>query len=62
VVSRESVRIAFTIAALNDLDVIKSDVGKAYLNAKTSEKFYGIAGIEFRDNDVGKICVVKYAS
>lgn len=55
VVTRESVRVAFTsMAALNDLDVIMSDVGNAYLNAKTSEKVYGIAGIEFGENDVGK--------
>ena len=61
VVTRESSRIAFTRAALNDLDVIMSDVGNAYLNAKTSEKVYGIAGIEFGDNDVGKICVIVHA-
>ena len=55
-------RIAFTIAALKGLDVILSDVGNAYLNAKTSEKVYGIAGIEFGDNDVvGKICVIVRA-
>ena len=38
-----------------------SDVGNAYLNAKTSEKVYGIAGIEFGDNDVGKVCVIVRA-
>jgi hypothetical protein len=58
VVTRESVRIAFTIATRNDLDVIMSDVGNAYLNVKTSEKVYGIASIEFGDNNVGKICVI----
>jgi hypothetical protein len=35
-----------------------SDVGNAYLNAKTSEKVFGIAGIEFGDDDVGKMCVI----
>jgi hypothetical protein len=47
VVSRESVRIAFLIAALNGLDVIMSDVGNAYLNAPTKEKFYTVTGKEF---------------
>lgn len=61
VVTRKSVRIAFTVAALNDLDVIMSDVGNAYLNAKTSEKVYGVAGVEFGDNDVGKRCVTVRA-
>ena len=61
VLSRESVRIAFTIAALNGLDVIMSDVGNAYLNARTSEKVYGIAGMEFGEQDVGKVCVIVRA-
>ena len=47
VVSRESVRIAFTVAALNDLDVLVADIGNAYLNADCCEKVYTIAGPEF---------------
>ena len=38
VVSRDSVRIAFTLAALNDLDVLAADVQNAYLNAPTKER------------------------
>ena len=38
VVSRESIRICFTLAALNDLDVLSADIGNAYLNAKPLEK------------------------
>ena len=38
VVSRESVRICFLIAAMNDLDVLSGDIGNAYLNAKPREK------------------------
>ncbi|KAI2500467.1 Reverse transcriptase (RNA-dependent DNA polymerase) [Fragilaria crotonensis] len=34
VVSRDSVRLAFLIAGLNDLDVLAGDVTNAYLNAK----------------------------
>jgi hypothetical protein len=38
VVSRDSITIAFTLAALNDLDVLSADVQGAYLNAPTKEK------------------------
>jgi len=38
VVSRESIRIAFLIAALNDLDIFAADVSNAYLNAPCREK------------------------
>ena len=34
VVSKESVRLCFLLAALNGLDVLSSDIGNAYLNAK----------------------------
>ena len=44
VVSRDSVCIAFTLAALNDLDVLATDVHNAYLNAPTKEHVYTIAG------------------
>ncbi len=37
VVSRDSVRIAFLLAALNDLDVLACDIGNAYLNAPCRE-------------------------
>ena len=42
VVTRESVRIALTIAALNDLEVKTSDIENAYLTAPTEEKLYTI--------------------
>ena len=51
VVSRDSIRIAFTLAALNDLDVLSADVQGAYLNAPTKEKVYTIAGLEFGANN-----------
>jgi hypothetical protein len=38
VVTRDSVRIAFLIAALNDLDVQTADIGNAYINADAREK------------------------
>ncbi len=50
VVSRESVRIAFLLAALNDLDIWAADCEGAYLNAKTREKLYTRCGPEFGEN------------
>ena len=50
VVSRDSVRIAFTVAALNGLDVLCADVQNAYLNAPTTEKNWTEAGLEFGSN------------
>ena len=47
VVSRDSVRLAFLIAALNGLDIIACDVGNAYLNAPCREKVWFVAGPEF---------------
>ena len=47
VVSRETVRIAFTYAALHDLDVMAGDIQNAYLTAPISEKYWTICGPEF---------------
>ena len=44
VVSRESVRIALTLAALNDLEVKTSDTWNAYLTAPCSEKIHTTLG------------------
>ena len=39
VVSRDRVRIAFVLAALNDLDIMACDIGNAYLNAPCRKRF-----------------------
>jgi hypothetical protein len=59
VVSRESVRIAFTIAALNDLDVLSGDIGNAYLNAPTKEKIWFRAGDEFGSQAGRPVIIVR---
>ena len=41
-ISRYSMRIAFTIATLNDLSMLAADVQNTYLNAPTKEKVYTI--------------------
>ena len=53
VVSRESVHIALTYAALNDLDVFAADIHNAYLQAQSSQKDYIICGPEFGVENIG---------
>ena len=47
VVSRESIRIVFTLDALNELDIMAGDVLNACLQAPISEKYQKICGPEF---------------
>lgn len=61
VVSRESVRIAFLVAALNDLDICAADVTNAYINAPCREKIYTIAGPEFGVTEEGSVMIIRRA-
>ncbi|GAX14347.1 hypothetical protein FisN_UnNu047 [Fistulifera solaris] len=61
VVSRESVRIAFLYAALNDLDILGCDVTNAYLNAPCQEKIWVAAGLEFGDDLRGACMIIRKA-
>ena len=60
VVSRDLVRIALTIAALNDLDVLGCNIQNAYISAPCREKIYCFAGQEF-GSDAGKVMIIKRA-
>ena len=60
VVSRDSVRIALTIAALNDLKIMACDIQNAYLTADCREKIWTRAGPEF-GSEAGTIFLVKKA-
>ena len=53
VVSRESVRILLTYAALNGLDVNAADLRHAYLQAPSSRKDYIVCGERFGLENVG---------
>jgi hypothetical protein len=54
VVSRDSICLAFTVAVLNDLDVLSAgDISGVYLNAKAAEKIYTTAGKEFGPGKAG---------
>jgi hypothetical protein len=59
VVSRESVRIAFTMAALNDLDILMADIGNAYLNADCRESIFCVAGPEFGSRQGKRMIIVR---
>jgi hypothetical protein len=61
VVSRESVRIALLVAALNDLQICAADVTNAYINADCREKIWTIAGPEFGATEQGSVMVIKKA-
>jgi hypothetical protein len=61
VVSRETVRIAMTYAALHGLKILAADIQNAFLTAPTSEKFYVICGPEFGSENIGKKAIVKRA-
>ena len=61
VVSRESVQIAFTYAALNDIDVFMAVIRNAYIQSPTSQKHYIICGPEFGMENVGKGAIMHRA-
>lgn len=59
VVSRESVRIGFLVAALNDLDIWAADIQNAYLNAPTKERVWFTAGEEWGEHAGKPVLVVR---
>jgi len=52
------VRIALTLAALNDLKLMGSDVQNAYLTAPCEEKIWTILGPEFGDDQGTKALIL----
>jgi hypothetical protein len=60
VVSRESARIALTLAALNDLYGMMGDIDNAYLTSPITEKACTVPGPEFGD-DAGKRALIARA-
>ena len=60
VVGRVTFRIAFLVAALNDLKILAGDKQNAYLKAFTKEKIYFRAGDKWRA-DKGKIIIIAKA-
>ena len=60
VVSQDSVRIALTIAALNNLQVLACDIQNAYLTADCRELIWTRAGPEF-GSEAGSVFLIKKA-
>ena len=60
VVSRDSIRLAFLLAELNELDVMACDIENAYLNAPCREKIWFEGGRECGEH-FGKVIVVVRA-
>ena len=61
VVSRESIRILFFLAALLDLEVLSANIGNAYLNAPCREKIYTYSGEEFGQEEKRKVMIIERA-
>ena len=60
VVSRDSVPIALTVTALNELSVMACDIQNAHLTTECREKIWTHAGPEF-GSESGSIMIVKKA-
>ena len=58
VVSRETVRISLTYAALLGVDIWAADIMNAFVQALTTEKYYIVCGYEFGNEILGKRAVV----
>jgi len=61
VVTRESIRIAFLVAALNDLEILSADIGNAYLQAPAREQVHTTAGPEFGPARQGQTVIIVRA-
>ena len=61
VVSRDTVRLALTIAALNDLEVKAGDVENAYVQAPVTEKIWTTLGDEWGPELAGKKALIVCA-
>ena len=58
--SRESVRISFLLASLNDLDIFACDIGNSRLNAKFREKLWTESSTEF-GTEKGMVMIITRA-
>ena len=52
-------RLAFLLAALNDLDIMACDIGNAYLNAPCRKRVWFVAGPEFGSRQGTVVKVVR---
>jgi hypothetical protein len=52
-------RVALTLAALNDVDVMMTDIENVYLTAPITEKFWTVLGPEFGDYTGDRALIVR---
>jgi hypothetical protein len=60
IISHDSIRLAFRIASLKDLDIMSCDLENANLNAPRHEKIWFEGGIECRE-DHGKVYIMVHS-
>eukprot|EP00957_Ditylum_brightwellii_P009569 721558-Ditylum_brightwellii.AAC.1 len=60
-VKRISVELLHVIAHHIGLNILRGDIGNAYVNAYTTKKVYAVAGPEFGEGLIGKIVVIRKA-
>ena len=58
---KETVRIALTYAALNDLELFVTDIKNAYLQAPITEKYWTRCGPEFGPELEGSVAYIVRA-
>ena len=61
VVSRESVRVGFLLAALNGINILAADIAGAYLNAPCHERVCTKCGLEFGKENEGRYAIITKA-
>jgi hypothetical protein len=61
VTSRDSIRIAFTHAALNGLEVFAADIRNTCLQAQNSQEDHILCGPEFGIKNVGTVALIQRA-
>jgi len=59
VISLQGLHLLVFLAVLNDFDVWATDIGNAYLEVKTQEKVYIIAGPEFGELEGHMLIIFK---
>jgi Reverse transcriptase (RNA-dependent DNA polymerase) len=62
VVGMDTIRLGFTVAAMNGLDVCATDIGNAFLYGKTKEWVYVIAGPEFGELEGQSLIIDKISA
>jgi hypothetical protein len=60
-VSRGSMQIAFLLVALNERNILETNIGNAYLNAEPREKVYTTAAPEFGAELQGRPVIIVWA-